>query len=314
LTLGAVLMGVLISTVLYGAVSIQVYAYVTDATSKSDPLWLRIHVWTVWFLETFHTAFVWAYIYELAVINFNNPAGLTQAGWSLAFSVLTHGALSFLVQWFFSYRVYVMSGNIWVAIPGATLSALRFVVEIYICTVTINTPSVTIFSGKDRWLTLLAISSSLVADVVLSTSLIFFMTRSRSPFETTSMALDRIIRWTIETGLVTTFMAALILILVTAQASNVLWLGVLIIYAKIYSNALMVSLNGRRSLRQDIASKTAGMGRTTDHQGTHAVVSIHVAQTTNRHEDFELGDMHSPSFQDSSSHGKEHEHKINSYV
>jgi hypothetical protein len=50
------------------------------------------------FLETFHTAFVWAYIYELAVINFNNPAGLTQAGWSLAFSVLTHGALSFLVQ------------------------------------------------------------------------------------------------------------------------------------------------------------------------------------------------------------------------
>jgi hypothetical protein len=58
----------------------------------------------------------------------------------------------------------------------------------------------------------------------------------------------------VETGAVTTLLAVLILVFLMVMPGNGIWMCLNLIYSKLYSNALVVSLNWRASLRGGICA------------------------------------------------------------
>ncbi|KAJ7908993.1 hypothetical protein B0H13DRAFT_2330844 [Mycena leptocephala] len=68
--------------------------------------------------------------------------------------------------------------------------------------------------------------------------------------------VDTIILWTVETTLLTTISGALQLILFLTRRHDLSWLVFFLIQAKLFSNSMLASLNGRTQFRQ-----TAGTSR-----------------------------------------------------
>ena len=132
-TIGAVEIGISISSCLYGIMAVQAYNYY-QANFKSDGLvikslvssdsheFLRLSdlpipgrlglVITLYFLhnlpcsanflcsiiETIHTAFLWTYLYYFSVTNFGDVPKLAVAHWSLGFSVPVANFVTCTVQ------------------------------------------------------------------------------------------------------------------------------------------------------------------------------------------------------------------------
>jgi hypothetical protein len=67
--------------------------------------------------ESAHTAFIWAWLYNITVTQFGSLLALNSIPWSLAASLLAFTATGSAVQAFFTYRIYVVSGQWWIAAP-----------------------------------------------------------------------------------------------------------------------------------------------------------------------------------------------------
>jgi hypothetical protein len=67
--------------------------------------------------ESAHTAFIWTWLYNITVTQFGSFLALNSIPWSLAASLLAFAANGMAVQAFFTYRIYVVSGQWWIAAP-----------------------------------------------------------------------------------------------------------------------------------------------------------------------------------------------------
>ncbi|KDR68058.1 hypothetical protein GALMADRAFT_257313 [Galerina marginata CBS 339.88] len=70
---------------------------------------------------------------------------------------------------------------------------------------------------------------------------------SPSNLKSTTAFLNRLMRWTLQTGLITSMTSVTVIICFQAM-SNMVWFGLYIILAKLYSISLLVSLNARHRL------------------------------------------------------------------
>lgn len=84
-TLGAGLIGLMLSSVLYGATLLQCFFYFTNY--YNDSLILKTTVVAVWLVDTVHMIIVTHILYYYLVVNYNNPDALNRVVWSLGLEV-----------------------------------------------------------------------------------------------------------------------------------------------------------------------------------------------------------------------------------
>ncbi|KAG1783014.1 hypothetical protein EV702DRAFT_1059582 [Suillus placidus] len=65
----------------------------------------------------------------------------------------------------------------------------------------------------------------------------------------TSMT-DRLVLWTMETGLIASLVAVLVMSFFLAMKNNYIWIGLYAILASVNANSLLASLNGRLMFRK----------------------------------------------------------------
>jgi hypothetical protein len=109
-------------------------------------------------LETLHTVFIWMYLYEISVTNYGRPAALDGLPWHVDVSLMLQGFVGSAVQAFFSYRAWIVSGKIWLAIPGWIGELVRAGVSIALTVVTLTTPGLTVFREKYEWMGIFTVS------------------------------------------------------------------------------------------------------------------------------------------------------------
>jgi hypothetical protein len=119
-------------------------------------------------LETAHTAFLWTWLYQMIVTNFGSILFLNAVPWSLGACLITFCVVGELVEAFFTYRVYILSGHWWLALPFWTLQ-LSMVLFIVPCIVALAVKSGGLLQFKDRydWLVYVCLIIATIVSYVL---------------------------------------------------------------------------------------------------------------------------------------------------
>ncbi|TDL15202.1 hypothetical protein BD410DRAFT_845408 [Rickenella mellea] len=246
LNLGALEIGVLISSVLFGVTSVQVYMYWHQRFN--DRLAIQALVAAIWIFETVHTVFLWIYLYRLTVTFYGVPAVFAESSWELNMSGFFDGIINCSVQAFFAYRVLAISRNWTVPIISWSGSLLQMTGTFAITALGFTT-NIESFAAKYSWIVRGTLVTDAIVDTINTVALCYYLSRGRTGFHATDRIVDTIILWTIETGLTTTVAALLMLVFDISLSKTAMWISVSFFVAKLYSNSLLAVLNGRHVFR-----------------------------------------------------------------
>ncbi|KAJ7307627.1 hypothetical protein DFH08DRAFT_975452 [Mycena albidolilacea] len=253
---GAYEIGVLLSYVLFGVTTTQAYLYYTRFPEDSRKL--KALVVFVWSCELAHALCLGMTLYRWTITYSGRADVLKFFPAPLAISEIFSGFVATCVQSFFGYRIYVLSKKPYISYLTWTLAFLRCLAAIAIGIAALLKD--TLFHGyevKWSWLINALWAVSITNDVVITTTLVYLLYMQRSAGQKRTIALiDKLIVWTIETGMVTRsvlFMSwdvlfnafthsvsnIIILTLFLTMPDNLVWLAQWSIGARLFSNSLL---------------------------------------------------------------------------
>ncbi|KAI0794145.1 hypothetical protein C8Q74DRAFT_559600 [Fomes fomentarius] len=148
---------------------------------------------------------------------------------------------------FFMHRVYIL-GREYKIIVG--VAALFLLLELAVCLVTAAD-----YVHFDRWdlivkrLWLISIhnGASAVADLLITAVLIRKLRQSRTGFPRRDSLISVLIKYSVSTGLITGIYN-IVSLLFTVAAANFIYLGIVFVGIKLYSNSVLAALNSRQSI------------------------------------------------------------------
>jgi hypothetical protein len=251
-TTGVLEIGILISGVLFGVVTTQVYVY--HKNFPNDSLWLKLGlVDFMWLLELGHTMCIFHALYFYTILNYDNPKALVVAPVSLGISVVLHGIVTIMVQAYFTYRIYRFSPKPYL-VP--LFSCLLMVTQLLAVTtlsaeaIIVGQRSLIEYLDKWQWLLLTNLWLRVAADLTISVSLVIFLFKERNnAYKSTVLVVDKLIRWSIETGVVTSMLGIILVIVYLTAKENFAWLAMFMVLPKVFSNTLLANMNSRATLR-----------------------------------------------------------------
>ncbi|EJF55978.1 hypothetical protein DICSQDRAFT_184061 [Dichomitus squalens LYAD-421 SS1] len=233
-TYGSVLLGTYLSLILYGGLLHQTYRYF--GAYPDDKIGIRIIVSVTVLLETVHTA-VSTYI----CLDISNLRELNLR--------------------FFAHRAYVFGNQYrpWMRLV-VVLLFLAFGFSLGSTFVGYLRPShyIGISGIRAPWLDPCATALPVFADIIMTTVLIRALHLSRSGIKSTDSLLDRVILYTVTTGLLTSGCMILLFVTELVFPGGLLYAGVSFVSIKLYTNSLLAALNTRQSLR-DAAFHPSGI-------------------------------------------------------
>ncbi|KAF8972054.1 hypothetical protein BDZ97DRAFT_1782964 [Flammula alnicola] len=245
--LGAVEITTFLSLILYGVSLSQGYTYFRRSASE-DRLTLKLLVSVLLLLETFHSFTVAMAIYYDTVTRWKTAEANS---YPLATSILMETLITLLVQCFFSFRIYRLSGRLSICIICCSLALLRCIGGMATCVEDFldvpNEPfNATSYVFRSSWLITSTFAVGGATDVLIAIFMAYYLRKLASPWnlKSTTYFLNRLILWSLQTGMITS-MTSVAVIICFQTISNMVWFSLYIILAKVYSNSLLVSLNAR---------------------------------------------------------------------
>ncbi|KAJ7496716.1 hypothetical protein FB451DRAFT_1549774 [Mycena latifolia] len=252
-TLGAFEVGVMISYVLFGFTTLQTYIYFSRFPNDRRPL--KYLVAFVWCCEMAHVVCVGAALYTMTITYFGQVERLIRTPDSLTAGITFSGLVGPSVQSFFAFRIYRLSESWWIPCVCWGLSFTRVVGAIAASVEGIKMVTLEQFETQWGWLAATIWGIGAVNDLIIAGALAYLFSRQRSELlpKRLHFFLDRkdleLIVWTIETGAVTSIAGVATLICFLVDRDNFAWLAWYICTTRLFSNALLASLNSRATLR-----------------------------------------------------------------
>ncbi|KAJ7446666.1 hypothetical protein FB451DRAFT_1567673 [Mycena latifolia] len=265
-TLGAVQIGVAASCVLFGVTITQTYIYYSRF--PDDSCGLKFLVAFVWsgnllhvpssatlshysrFFEGAHVVCLVATQYQWTVSDFGNYEGLLLVPWTIVISVAFSGIIGASVQAFFAFRIYRLSQSLY--IPGVSwlLSCSRVLLSITVAAYgSERNVLIATFERQRAWMFYTLWLGATVNDSIIAGTSVYWLYRRRQCIEgrmRSAAVVDKLIAWTIETGVITGASSFLITFMFIAMH---IWLAIYTVTARLYANSLLASLNSRATLR-----------------------------------------------------------------
>ncbi|KAF7368741.1 hypothetical protein MVEN_00199000 [Mycena venus] len=249
LTLGALQIGVLFSYALFGVTTTQTYMYYSRFPNDSSRL--KALVAFIWVCEVAHALCIGHTLYIYTISDYVHPERLGGAvPKSLATATFFSGIIGASVQAFFSFRIYAFSNKLSISLFLWAMAFFRVVG----CTVLFVTAlSMTLLaSWEAQWTWLLATiwAGSSANDLTITATLVLLLYKQRTHVVHTRTAalVDKLITWTIETGMLNSVLGIATLACFFTM-ENFIWLAMFSVTARLFANTLLASLNSRTKLR-----------------------------------------------------------------
>lgn len=247
LIFGPMLIGVFFNMILYGILIVQTYHYYLSY--KGDVHWIRCLVLYLFVIETVNTGCDMAMMYQTLINNFGKADTTKFFPTLLAAEPITIVVISTPIQLFFAYRIRLLSKSNWLAgiiaffatvsLGGGAWSTVRIVkTKVFAHKPELHLPALV-------WLL-----SAVVSDVMITVVLVITLNKRRTGFIATDDAISKIIRMTVQTGLLTSLFAigdVIFFMTLPHTAVNFVWDLAL---TKLYSNCLLSTLNTRAELKE----------------------------------------------------------------
>ncbi|KAI0631815.1 hypothetical protein C8Q77DRAFT_162891 [Trametes polyzona] len=238
------MIGTSVGLILYGMTVHQAYQYVR--MYGGDDIYVKSFVCCLFVVETIHITTCVHSCYYYLVVSYFNPPALQRGIWSMQVqSVIC--ALEILVsQGFFARRAYKLRPQYTLLVVLAVVfSLVAFVLGTAATAESIRVQTFASFI-KYTWLDCAAFGAAVASDIITNGILIVVLKNSRTGFKQTDHVLDRLILYTINTGLLTGILNLLGLIFVRVLP-NLVSFGIAIVVTKVYANSVLAVLNTRQS-------------------------------------------------------------------
>ncbi|TFK71893.1 hypothetical protein BDN72DRAFT_401474 [Pluteus cervinus] len=240
--LGMTLLGLIISSILYGIALTQTYTYFQRF--RRDRLLTRFLVVAICLLDTASVFLVghacWYYLVTTQAISVSV--------WSLNAELVISMFISGISEMFLAYRVWMLSGKkLWLSVVIVGLALLHF---------TSGQVSAIQFLELKRFArfqsvkvpSILRLTSAALCDTGIAVALCHFLRKKRTGFKRTDRVIDYLILFSINSGLLTSVASIACLITYLVVPKTWVYLALCFLISRLYANTFLCSLNSRKLL------------------------------------------------------------------
>ncbi|KAF8198501.1 hypothetical protein BJ912DRAFT_951596 [Pholiota molesta] len=244
---GPMLIGVYFNMILYGVLLVQTYHYYL--TYKRDAPWIKILVFYLFCVETVNTACDMAFLFQPLIDRFGLPEATEYFPTMFAAEPIVIVFVSTPIQIFFAWRIYLLTKSKILATIVSVLSLISMGGGVW---TTVMIIKIKLFSRKPElhFPALTWFLAASIADVLITGVLVFTLSKRKTGFVATDDAISKIIRMTVQTGLLTALFAigdVVFFMSLPHTALNFVWDLAL---SKLYANCLLSTLNARLSIQE----------------------------------------------------------------
>lgn len=248
-TLGAILVGCLLCVALSALVFLQTIIYFH--IYRQDLWRIQLIVGTVWALDATHVALTCTATWTYLVLNFGNEDITDFIPISIALGIAFTGLVGFIVQAFFTHRVFRLSNNRVLASILIVMTVVRLAAAFVTTIEMMRLRSFGALLDQFAWSISLGLALSSALDLFLSASLSFYLRSNKTGFGTQmDRIVSAIILYTINTGMLTSMMTVSTLICWLVIPNNYAFLAMHFAVSKLHANSLLTTLNTRKVLQE----------------------------------------------------------------
>ncbi|TFK69372.1 hypothetical protein BDN72DRAFT_616836 [Pluteus cervinus] len=200
LLFGPMLIGVFMNMILYGVLIMQTLTYYQ--TYKHDAPWIRYLVLYLFLIETLNTGIDISIMYQPLILEYGLPKATTFFPTMFPFQPISVVAVSTPIQLFFAWRIWLLTRSPWVPILIALFAVTSLAGGIWTATMV---AILQLFSKKPQLHVpaLVWFLAACAADVLITINLVLTLTKKKTGFVATDDAISKIIRMTVQTGMLT---------------------------------------------------------------------------------------------------------------
>ncbi|KAI0660103.1 hypothetical protein C8Q70DRAFT_1053340 [Cubamyces menziesii] len=245
-TLGATFLGFACTCILYGITSLQTWMYFNY--NFKDDRTLRGSVFFLWILDTLHMLFLTLTMYRYVVTDFGNIPAIVKPTWSLVAMIVVVLISNLVVRAIFGMRILRLSGGRWI-IPACVVNILSVFVlgdGTYFAVEGLRVDNM-VQVHHYSWSFYAGFGAEVAADAIITISQCLLLVQMRTGLERTDSIISLMMKYSINTGLLTSICAILVLVTYSAQPTNFIYFAFYFVYSKLYVNSLLATLNARRS-------------------------------------------------------------------
>ncbi|KAJ6569448.1 hypothetical protein B0H19DRAFT_1135515 [Mycena capillaripes] len=237
----------IVGSVLWGITCMQTFLYILYHQQR-DPLWMKLMVAWLWFLDTAHTVMVargfWVLVYKV-----HDPFILSQ---EYLYAGVFTALVAFPTQLFFTHRIWKLSKK-WIPVAIvfviAALYQLGATIAFTVICLQHGPTAEIIFQIEKLPMSMWGVGAA--QDVLISAVLLWMLWTSRGGpyFASTNQMLARLAVLVINTGIWTALVALFIIITMVVWPTIQIYVSLYFVLCPLYCNTLLANLNAREYVR-----------------------------------------------------------------
>lgn len=250
--------GVVTSTAIFGVTFLQCCMYYIEH-STNDPVFLKCLVAGLMALETLHEVLIGHLLYFYSVKSFKHPEIQGRAPWSFSGQIIVSVLLSTITQCFFAMRIYYLNGRrrfLPVTIVVIAIFLLVFASSISLMSAIATKPYTSIESVLIVNAGSVRMFVTTTCDMMITISTIYYLRKSRTPLAKTKRVINKLIRYTLNTGLLTMIFALITGIVLLIETDLYTYTPFYFITTRLYACSLISILNSRTSMQKEFIDVT----------------------------------------------------------
>ncbi|KAK0207884.1 hypothetical protein DFS33DRAFT_1379430 [Desarmillaria ectypa] len=241
---GPLLLGYMLGSCLYGALLVQFYLYYLQC---NDQRRIKIFVWLLFVVETTFAVFSTIAAWNSFGKGWGNANALYGINWTWKPLTPLNGFIALMAQSFYVGRIWNLTRNYWTCIVIECIAVMQCVVAFYVGIAVVSRKGATEDLHGETPMISLWLASSAACDLMITASIVCVLWRVKThlKFRSTLNVVTKLIWCTIETGLITSLVVILQLILWRTFSQYYFHLICFLTIGKLYSNTLLATLNFR---------------------------------------------------------------------
>ncbi|KAI0086477.1 hypothetical protein BDY19DRAFT_960081 [Irpex rosettiformis] len=254
-TIGALLFGGLVASILYGVTSMQIITYYQR--KHKDKLYTRIAVPVFWVLGSIDLGLIYHFLYYYLILNHGNFDSVTTKlpVQTLNIHFFVIAITQSTVRSLCAMRIHTLSRSWLPTLPIHILTLVDLGSNFALTIKGAHEQAAGIghFGTGFNVMVCVNFASSTAGDALVALCLCYLLRRSRTGLKSTESMINILVAYVITTGLLTTLVQASALSVFLTSSKNFIYLAILTQVSKLYVNAYMALLNDRARIRNHSA-------------------------------------------------------------
>ncbi|KIM35392.1 hypothetical protein M413DRAFT_349033 [Hebeloma cylindrosporum] len=243
-TLGAIVLGMAGSSMLFGITTLQTYWYFH--CYPNDSALYKCSVALLWILDALHLTLVVHAVYTYSVAGFGNSAGLQDILWSIKLQASINVVIVLIVHSLYATRVWLLGGyhRGVLGYVVASVVAGGFVIGIVFSCFCWKVHTYADLESI-AWLINAALGTSTTIDFVIATAMCYYLRKSKGSITRLNSRISTIMQYTLSSGIFTSACSLAAMFSYILLPNTFAFLALEFLATKLYVVSFIAMLNAR---------------------------------------------------------------------